>query len=332
MYKLRHIKIIGTGTFLPKNTISDKEIEKKIGVEDGWIAKKTGVIKRHFVENETASEMGAKASFEALKNANLSYEDIDCIICASGTMQQAIPSTASLIQREMKKGKSGTPAFDINSTCLSFVVALDTISYMMEAKRYKTVLIVSSEIASVGVNWEHKESASLFGDGAVAIIIQRDESKKSKILSSKIETYGDGASLSEIRGGGTNIHPRHYSEETKEDFLFHMNGRAIFKQAYRVLPKMVNELLNEADITKEDLKLVIPHQASLMAMRIMRKKLGFSENQFFSFIHNYGNMIAASIPIGIHEAIAQGKLNRGDKFLLLGTSAGLSIGGIVIEY
>jgi 3-oxoacyl-[acyl-carrier-protein] synthase-3 len=328
----RKIKILGLGKYLPKRIVTSKEIDIKLGVRDGWTENKSGVNTRHYIEKETASEMGALAIIQALKDAKLSIKDIDCLICASGTMEQAIPCTATLISEKFGDDLFGIPAFDFNSTCLSFVTALDHISYAIDAGRYNKVIIVSSEISSVGLNWDQRESCALFGDGAVAVIIGKsNENEDSRIISSRMETYSKGAHLSEIRGGGTKIHSREYKEETKDDFLFDMDGRAIFRLSSKLIEDFVEKLLpNNMDIS--DMKIVVPHQASAMAMRIIRGKLGIPEEKFISIIYNHGNVIAASIPLALNEAIKQNKLNRGDKFMLIGTSAGLSIGGIVLEY
>lgn len=328
----RSIKILGMGKYLPNKIVTANDIDKKLNLPDGWTFKKSGVEVRHFVENETASEMGSYAIKEALKDANLTLHDIDLILCTSGTMEQAIPCTASLIQEKLGMLESGIPAFDINSTCLSFIVGLDTISYLIEAGRYKNVVIVTTEISSVGLNWDHKESCTLFGDGAVAVIITKNNEKNSKIISSRMETYSAGAHMSEIRGGGTKIHSREFSEKTKNDFLFEMDGQAIYKMSSKLIGGFLDRLFENTGLTINDMDIVIPHQASAMAMRLIRKKLNIEEHKFISIIHNHGNIIAASIPMALYESVKQGKLNRGDRCLLLGTSAGLSIGGLIIEY
>lgn len=327
---LRNIKVLGTGKFLPEMVVTDEEMDKNLNVPKGWTEKITGVKERHFVQTETAAQMGAYAVQVALKDANLSLKDIDLILCGSGTMHQPIPSTASLIHEQLGLQGSGIPAFDVNATCLSFITALDTISYAMMAGKYKKVVIVSSEVASVGLNWEDKESAALFGDGAAAIVLGTSNGNGSKIIASHMETYSEGAHMSEIRGGGTTLHPRKQPADT--DYLFDMNGKAIFRLSSRILPGFMERFLGQTEYTLDDIGLVIPHQASAMAMRIIRKKLGIKEERFMNIVHNHGNMIAASIPTGLHEAIKQGKIHRGDKVLLLGTSAGLSIGGILLEY
>lgn len=170
--QLRHVKIKGTGKYLPERQISDAELDLVLGTPAGWVNKITGVGVRHYAgEGETASMMGAKAAEAALADAGLSFEDIDCLVCTSGTKEQPLPSTAVFIQQAMGQADSGVPAFDIDATCLSFLVGLDVMSYMVEAGRYRNVLLVATEIASAGLNWEDKESSALFGDGAAAVVI-----------------------------------------------------------------------------------------------------------------------------------------------------------------
>lgn len=295
--------------------------------------KKSGVQVRHFVTNETSAQMGAIAAQRALDEAGLVFSDIDCLVCASGTSQQEIPCTAALIQEEMNQSKSGVPCFDMNSTCLSFVTALDILSCSLEVGCYQRILIVSTEISSVGLNWGHKESCVLFGDGAAAVVISRTpQDETSRILASRMQTYSDGAHYSEIRGGGTLIHPSEYANGREADFQFDMDGRKIFRLTSQLITAFVEQLLESATVKKQDIRLVIPHQASGMAMRIMGKKLGFTNSQMMNIIENHGNVIAASIPMALHEAIIQEKVRRGDLLLLLGTSAGLSLGGLLLEY
>jgi 3-oxoacyl-[acyl-carrier-protein] synthase-3 len=331
--KSRKVKIVGTGTYLPKQLISSDEMDRRLDVPSGWVLQKSDVITRHFIKDETAAEMGASAAYAALKDAGLDFADIDCIVCTSGTMQQPIPCTAVLIQKAMQQEDSGVPCFDVNATCLSFVTGLDLLSYMVDAGRYRRVLLIATEIASKGINWTDKESASLFGDGAAAVVIeQSSQSDSSCIFHAAMETYSSGAHLSEIRAGGSAQHAMHHTASNAEDYLFRMNGQAIFRMASKLLPRFVERLLAEVQMRMVDLRLVIPHQGSAMAMRLLRKRLHISEEQLLYITPSFGNTIAASIPIGLHEAIRQGKMSRGDRVLLLGTSAGLSLGGLVFEY
>jgi 3-oxoacyl-[acyl-carrier-protein] synthase-3 len=276
--------------------------------------------------------MGARAAERALADAGISPDEVDCIVCASGTMQQPIPCTAALTQRELGPAFYGVPAFDLNATCLSFVVALDHLGPLIASGRYRNVLLVSSELASPGIDWSHPESCSILGDGAAAVVIRPTPAgESSALLASRLETWSEAAGLTEIRGGGTRLPGSRHDGSNTADFWFHMEGRAVFRFASERLPAFVEGLLREAGIGWEDLRLVIPHQGSLMAMRLLRKRLGIPEERFFTHAQDGANTIAATIPIGLHEAWRQGKIGRGDRIALIGTSAGLSIGGLILE-
>lgn len=329
--QLRKVKIASTGKYMPKRVIMAGEMDRMLGVPAGWAEKKSDVKRRHFVEDETASQMGAFAAQEALTQAGLEFRDIDCLVCASGTMEQPIPSTASLIQRALGQEHSGVPSFDINSTCLSFLTGLDVMSYMVASGRYRRILLVSTEIASKGLNWAHKESAALFGDGAAAVVIeQAEEHEGSRIICSAMQTYSNGAHLSQIRGGGTGAPA--WTEQEKTAFLFEMDGQGIYKMAARILPGFVASLLKQAACTMKDIQVVVPHQGSAMAMRLICRKLGISQEQLMFITPTHGNTIAASIPMGLHEGIREGRIRRGSRVMLLGTSAGLSVGGMILDY
>lgn len=326
-------QIIGLGKYLPARRVSAAEIDARAGLAEGWTLKHSGVHSRYFAaDHETASWMGARAAEMAMTNAGLTAAGVDCIVCASGTMQQPIPCTAALMQRELGAAFSGIPAFDFNATCLSFVVALDHLAPLIASGRYRNILLISSELASPGLDWSHPESCSILGDGAAAAVIRpTPEGDSSAILASRLETYAEAAGLTEIRGGGTGIPGSRHDGTNTGEFLFHMEGKSVFRFASERLPAFVDRLLKEAGMAWRDLKLVIPHQGSLMAMRLLRKRLGIPEEQFFVHAQDGANTIAATIPIGLYEAWRQGRVRRGDRIALIGTSAGLSIGGLILE-
>jgi 3-oxoacyl-[acyl-carrier-protein] synthase III len=328
---MRRVKILSTGKYLPKQRVTDREMELRLGLTEGWVAKKSGVLVRHFVDGETSSMMGAFAAKDALVAAGMSIEDMDCIISTSSIPEQGIPCTAALIQKHLGAGDSGIPAFDINATCLSFITGLDTISYPIAAGRYDRVLIVASEVTT-GLNWNDKESCTLFGDGAAAVIVAKStDLESSHILASRMETYSKGAHLTECQGAGNKYHPKDYPDRL-ESLLFKMDGRGVYRLALELLPSFVERLLAPTGLRIADLQMVIPHQASLMSMHLLRKQLGIPEEKLMVIAHNHGNTMAASIPMAIHEAIVQTKIQRGDRVMLLGTSAGFSLGGILLEY
>ncbi|PZT53457.1 beta-ketoacyl-ACP synthase III [Paenibacillus silvae] len=332
--QLRRVRIAGTGKYLPQMKVTDEELDERLHVPAGWVSKATGVGFRYYAsDEETSSYMGARAAEAALADAGLSFEEIDCLVCTSGTKEQPLPSTAVFIQQAMGQEDSGVPAFDMDATCLSFLNGLDVISYMVHAGRYRRVLLVATEIASAGLNWDEPESAALFGDGAAAVIIEHaPEGSGSQIVHASLRTFSRGARLSEIAGGGTRQHAVKYNNEQPAPYLFHMDGQAIFRMASKLLPGFMEEMLQTSGNRMQDFRLVIPHQGSAMAMRLIRKKLGIPEERFMDITRGHGNTIAASIPMGLHEAIRQQRIQRGDRILMIGTAAGLSLGGLILDY
>lgn len=329
----RKVKICGIGKYLPGRPVTDAEMDERLGAASGWTRKTSDVAVRYFADGETAAGMGAKAAYTALEDAGLRFSDIDCLVCASGTREQALPCTAVFIQQAMGQERSGVPAFDVDATCLSFLNALDVMSCMIAAGRYRRVLIVSTEIASLGLDWRHKESAALFGDGAAAVVLgPAADGEPSAVIGASLRTYADGAAFSEIRAGGSRRHPHGPQPAEPDDYLFRMDGPAIFKLAARLLPAFADDLLRSTGSRMADFKAVVPHQGSAMAVRLLRKKLGISESQLVYITPDHGNTIAASIPMGLHDAIRSGRIVRGDRVLLIGTAAGLTLGGLVFDY
>lgn len=327
----KKIKIVSMGRFLPERKVCNGELETRLGLKKGWINKRNGVRERYHVTNETASFMGAKAAMIALKRANLTLNNVGLIICASGTQQQAVPCTAALIQKELGAEAFGIPCFDINATCLSFVTALDTIAPLVAGKQYSTALIISSDVPSVGLDADDPITSTLFGDGAAAAVITASpENSSSRILASIMETHSLGTHYCEMRVG-SNKHP--LKEDTKRsDYLFQMDGKKLFKLSAQKIDPLFHQLLDHAQLTLEDISLIIPHQASRTALDLIRKRLKISPEKMVDILSDYGNTVAASIPMALSAAIEQNRVKRGDKVMLFGTSAGVSIGGLIIEY
>ncbi|MCY4524542.1 MAG: hypothetical protein OXB84_07380 [Halobacteriovoraceae bacterium] len=329
----RRIKIVATAGLVPQNPISAEDIDRKLNVKEGYTLKKSGAKIRYYAQGESSSELGAKAATFVLKNAGMDFKDIDLLICANATPEQAIPCTAALVQNKMGQGNSGTPCYDINATCLSFIAAMDTVSYMVAAGKYRRVLIVSTEVVSAGINWHHKESAILFGDGAVAVIIESTpEGEGSNIHNSLFKTFGDLYEYVSFPGGGTKMMADKESNPHHKKWGFHMSGHNLMKFALKRVPGFITSLLEPTRMTLNDLNLIIPHQASGLALELMKKKLKVRDEQFFLNISERGNIVAASIPMALHDAIEKKRLKRKDTALLIGTGAGLSLGGLVIEY
>ena len=331
MSQTKPIKIVAMGKYLPK-AVTSEEIEQKHGLPIGWSHKYSGVDVRHIVTNESNGIMGAKAAEEALEKANMNLAEIDLILCGSGTFDYAIPNQASVIKAEMKEGsKFDTPAIDIDSTCLSFVAALDFAAKILDGKSYKNILIISSEVSSVGINPKNWETLTLFGDGAVAAIVCFDENSESQFIKGGQRTYSDGVYHTIIEGGGIRNHFK--DNPYDEDFYsFKMNGRHLLKLARKKVPEFMKWFFSDIPYTIESTDSIIPHQASKLGMSVFTSQYKLRPGQVKQTLHKYGNCIAASIPLTFMDAIENGEIKRGDICMLSGTSAGFSIGGVLIKY
>lgn len=330
--------IRGTGCYLPERVVTSLELDERFHLPAGTYQKASGVKSRRYASaHETSSFMGARAAMMALERAHLRMSDIDFILGACGTPEQAIPSTAALIQRELGAQDSGIPCFDINSTCLSFLTAFQMAGHLIQSGGARNILIVSSDIASVGLNYRHLEAASLFGDGAAAIVVgvkSSPDEVASQILGFHMETYSSGWDTCQIAAGGSKLHPSRLDwriSDQDERFLFQMDGPKVFELASKKLPEFVNRLENKSGRKLADASLVIPHQASASALYLIRRRLQIDSNRFFQFIEEHGNMIAASLPLGLHYALEQKRIQQGETVCLLGTSAGFSMGGLMVR-
>ena len=308
---MRKIQFIGYGVELPKNTVNFKE-----------------QIRYRISGDEKQISLAVAACQKALKNANISINDIDCIVSASAVGIQPIPCMAALIHEKIAKGTS-IPALDINTTCTSFITALDTMSYLLDSGRYKRLLIVSCDVASRALNPKQKESFQLFSDGAVAFIIEKTD-KEVGIIDAIQKTWSEGAHSTEIRGGLSHFHPENYSESTKEEFMFDMNGKTILSLCIKVIPKMMKEFLENNNMKIADIDMVVPHQASV-AMPIIMEKMGIPKNKYINEVKEFGNMVSASVPMTLSHALEKQKIKNGDIILLMGTAAGLTTNMMLIK-
>lgn len=308
----RHVEIAGYGVCLPKNTVQFKDQTRYRVVEN----------------EETQLDLAEVAIQAALENANLSIKDIDCLVSASAVGVQPIPCTAALIHERVAKGLS-IPAMDINTTCTSFISALSTMSHLIEAGEYRRVLIVSSEVGSLGLNPKQKESYELFGDGAAAFIFQASDKDKG-VIASLQRTWSEGAHDTEIRGGLTSYQPKEYSEETKTNFMFDMKGKKILLLSARVIPEMFQEFQEKSGISKDAVDYIIPHQAS-RALPLVMDKLGVSKDKYLNIVSEYGNMVSVAVPFGLAYALDHGYVKEGDTIFLMGTAAGMTVNMLALK-
>ena len=308
---MRRIQFKGYGIELPKNTVELK-----------------GQVRYRISEGESQISLAVSACEKALKNANITINDIDCIVSASAVGIQPIPCTAALIHEKIAKGTS-IPALDINTTCTSFITALDTMSYLVEAGRYERVLIVSCDVASIALNPKQKESFQLFSDGAAAFVIEKTE-KDIGIIDAIQKTWSEGAHSTEIRGGLSNFHPKNYSEMTKEEYMFDMNGKTVLSLSISKIPELMKNFLKNNGMKVSDIDMTVPHQASV-AMPLVMQKLGIEKDKFLDEVKEFGNMVSASVPITLVHGLENGRIKSGNTILLIGTAAGLTTNMMLIK-
>ena len=325
------VKILGLGHHSPSRSVPSAEIDQLAGLTPGTTLNTTGIRQRFWIsESESQAGMGAQALQKALLSANLSIQDIDCIVSANGTMCRILPCTASTIQRELGEDTRGIPCFDIDATCLSFICALNLMSTALAAGQYQRVAIVSTEVASPGINLNHIGSAGLFGDGAAACILGRPDNKKHGIAGFHMETDAHYNDCCAIPGGGSNLHAKYYTPETASEYLFQMDGPLLLKRTLKTIGPFLKKLYQKTGMNQEDIDYVIPHQASPAGMKMVRRNLKFPESRWHSIVRDYGNCVAASIPMALSMAHRDRAVREGDTVLLLGSGAGLSLAAAIL--
>ena len=319
-----NIQITSTGYYLPEQIETSEELAPKINKSYNWIVSRTGVKTRH-VSTIDVDEMGAIAAKNALGKTDIPP---DLILNASGVGKQVIPDTSIFIQKAL--GLKEIPSFSIHATCLSFLVALNTAASFISQGIYKKILIVSSDRGTCGRNFNQPESAALLGDAAAAVIVE-PSIKNSKLLSFNMKTYPEGSHLTEVRGGGTNLHPQN-PKTSLDDNLFSMNGPLIYKMARKKVYELIKEDLGSNNLNPKDINLLIPHQASNLAIKAYSKYGGFDSNKVINIIESTGNCVAASLPLALAIANKNNRIKRGDLVYMVGTGAGLSIASALVKF
>ena len=317
-------KIIGVGSSVPKTVITNSMLEEIMDTTDEWIKKRTGIKERRVVTEETATSMAIDASKEALAHAKIKANDIDIIIGTTVTSDYATPSVASLVQKGIKCEKA--VAMDIAAGCTGFIYAVTTMVSLMETLNLETGLIVSTETLSNRVNWEDRSTCILFGDGAGAVVIKR--SIKNHIKHPIITGVIDENDVL-IMNSKRNDNPWSKTQ-SNDDIALYMNGNDVFAFAVDAVEKTLKEL--QALMGEEKIDKIIPHQANSRIIRFAASSTDFDRKQFYVNVDKYANTSSATIPIALCEANESGWLKKGDNVALVGFVAGLTYGGIVIEW
>jgi 3-oxoacyl-[acyl-carrier-protein] synthase-3 len=321
------LKIIATGVALPPERIDSAAIDRRLHKPEGYVEQRSGIAYRFHASNDASqADLAAQALHDAFARHELDPGTVDLLISASAIAVQALPCSAALILKAAGL-PAGVPGFDINSSCVSFISALQVAAGLLNAGTYRRIAIVSADLASRGIDWDDEESSLIFGDGAACAIVERGEGS-SGILASLIETYPQGSELCEIRAGGTRCNPR--AGMTEGDFLFHMDGKKLFRQASGLIEGYLERLLAASGLCLGEIATVVPHQASHLSLEHMRRRLGVASSVLVDIYRYHGNQVAASIPTALHAAVSTGRFNPGKPVMLIGTAAGLSLAGMVL--
>ena len=326
----RYTEIAGWGKYLPEQVLSNHDLEKIVDTSDEWIRSRSGIAERRIVaKGEATSHIAARAAEEAMDVAGITANDLDLIILATVTPDYpSLPSTASIVQDMLGAKRCG--AFDLVAGCSGFVYGLVTGTQFIQTGAYRNVLVIGAEALSRVLDWTDRTTCVLFGDGAGAVVLRATE-KEGGLLASTLGSDGSGAESLYVAAGGTRRPATHETVEAREHYL-RMNGREVFKFASRILPRAYREVTEKAGIRPEDVDLLIPHQANIRIIDCARDNLPINGDSVYVNVDRYGNTSAASIPVALCEAIAEGRVKAGDLLAMVAFGAGLTWGAALWKW
>ena len=325
----RTCSIVGVGSYVPSKILTNQDLEKMVETSDEWITTRTGIKQRRIAaENEWTSHMAARAAERAMKMAKVTAAEIDLIIVATITPDMPFPATACLVQERI--GAKNAAAFDIEAACSGFIYALEVGQQFIMSRTYNTVLVIGAEKLSSIVDWNDRNTCVLFGDGAGAAILQNRENSHG-LLTAVMGADGGKADLLFMPGGGSRCPATKHSVDGRLHYL-RMDGKQAFKNAVQAMESAAGEALKRCELDISKIKCIVPHQANRRIIDAVGERLGAKPEQLFVNLEKYGNTSAASVAIALDEAVASGKLSRGDLILLVVFGAGLTWGAAVIEW
>ena len=318
--------ITGTGSYLPKQILTNSDLEKKVDTTDEWIIERTGIKQRHIAaEDEVTSDLAVIAAKRALESASLDPNQIDLIILATSTADQTFPSTATTIQRKL--GITGGAAFDIQAVCSGFVYALTTADNFIKAGQAKHVLVIGAEIFSRILDWEDRTTCVLFGDGAGAGVLSSQNGVGNNtdqgLLSSRIHSDGRYNELLFVDGGVSS---------TGTVGQLRMKGREVFRHAIVNLASVVGEVLEDSNMSSENIDWIVPHQANKRILDGTARKLKVATNKVIVTVEKHANTSAASIPLALDEAVKDGRITRGQVVILEAMGGGFTWGACLLRW
>lgn len=320
--------ITGIGAALPPRVLTNFDLEKIVETNDEWITTRTGIRERRIATSEVAaSDLSTEAALKALEMANIKSNDVDMIILCTVTPDMMYPSTACIVQDNIKAVKAA--AFDLSAGCTGFIYGVTVAKQFIKAGFYKNILVIGCDVLSKVTNFEDRNTCILFGDGAGAVVISRTE--KEGIIDEFIMSDGSGGKFLSLPAGGSRM-PATIDTVSSKLHYTHMEGTEVFKFAVRAMPEAVNKVLEKSGYKKEDIDFLIPHQANIRIIESAAKRLGVSMDKVGLSIDKYGNMSSASIPVTLYEEYTKGKFKVDDKVVIVGFGAGLTYGAVLINW
>jgi len=328
-FRSRSCSVAAVGSYVPERVLTNADLEKMVDTSDEWILTRTGIRERRIAaQDEFTSDMAAKAALLAMERGNIQPEQIDLIIVATITPDMPFPATACLVQQKI--GARRCAAFDMEAACSGFIYGLEIGQQFVMSHTYETVLVIGAEKLSSIINWRDRNTCVLFGDGAGAAILQNRPNTHG-LLTACMGADGGKADLLSLPGGGSRCPATPQSVADGLHYL-RMDGKETFKNAVNAMYTAAEEALRRCEVTIDQIKCVIPHQANQRIIDAVGERLGAKAEQVFVNLHKYGNTSAASVAIALDEAVTSGRVQRGDLILLLVFGAGLTWGAAVIEW
>jgi 3-oxoacyl-[acyl-carrier-protein] synthase-3 len=324
----RHVAIIGTGHYVPERILTNAELEKMVDTTDEWIVTRSGIRERHIARDDQAtSDLAAESARRAMASAGVKPEDIDLIIVATITPDMPFPNTACFVQKLI--GAKNATCIGLEAACTGFLFALDAASQYLLTGRFKTALVIGAEKMSTIVDWQDRTTCVLFGDGAGAVVVQARETGEG-ILSAVTGSDGGLSGLLNLPAGGSRAPTSVQTIEARQHFM-RMEGKEIFKHAVRAMGESARRALEKSGLTMADITCVVPHQANMRIVEAIRSRLEVGPEKFFINLDKYGNMSSASIPVALDEAMACGRIKKGDNVILVAFGGGLTWGAMVVK-
>ena len=320
--------IAGTGSHLPERRLTNDELSKRVDTNDQWIVQRTGIRERRIAgDGETTATLASAAARKALDAAGIAPTDVDLIVCGTITGEMAFPSTACFVAASL--GLTSTPAFDLSAACSGFIYALQTAVGFVKSGIYRNVLVIGAETLSRITDYTDRGSCILFGDGAGAVVVRRDNDPTRGVIYSSLYADGHGWDMLYCQPGSR--HPIAADLVADRGQFIKIKGREVYKFAVQRFEELIVDAMRKCELTPDSIKLIVPHQVNQRIIDSAMDKLGIAPEKAYVNIDRYGNTSAASIPIALDEAVRAGRIEAGDVILMVAFGAGLTWANAVIR-